>query len=95
MASVIQNHNTNLLKGLVASTAKECSCRQKFNCPLAEKCFSECLAYYAQVDRSNINQTKNYYSTCQKVSKRVTTTIPLNLEVKLKKVQNSRNISGS
>ena len=87
MASVFQNHNTNLLKGLVAST--------KFNCPLAEKCFSECLVYYAQVDRSNINQTKNYYSTCQKVSKRVTTTIPLILEVKLKKVQNSRNISGS
>ena len=66
MASVIQNHNTNLLKDPVASTAKECSCLQKFNCPLAEKCFSECLVYHAQVDRSNINQTKNYYSTWPK-----------------------------
>ena len=85
MASVIQNHNTNLLKDPVASTAKECSCLQKFNCPLAEKCFSECLVYHAQVDRSNINQTKNYYSTCQKISKSVTTTIPLILEIKFKK----------
>ena len=27
---------------------------------------SECLVYHAQVDRSNINQTKNYYGTCEK-----------------------------
>ena len=58
MASVIQYHNTNLLKDLVASTTKECSCRQKSNCPLAEKCLSECLVYHAQVDRSDINQAK-------------------------------------
>ena len=38
MASLIQNHNTNLLKDPVTSTTKECSCRQKSNCPLAEKC---------------------------------------------------------
>ena len=62
---VIQNHKTNLLKDLVASTAKECSCQQVSNCPIAEKCLSECLVYHAQVDRSNINQTKNY-GTCEK-----------------------------
>ena len=42
MASVIQKYQTNLLKDPVASTAKECSCRLKSNCPLAEKCLSEC-----------------------------------------------------
>ena len=57
MASVIQNHNTNLLKDLVASTTKKCSCRQKSNCPLAEKFLSECLVYHAQVDKSDINKT--------------------------------------
>ena len=66
MACVIQNHNTNLLKDPVASTEKECSCRQKPNCPVAEKCLSECLVYHAQVDRTDINQTKNYYGTCKK-----------------------------
>ena len=66
MASVIQNHNNNLLKDPVVSTAKECSCWQKSNCPLAEKCLSECLVYHAQVDRSDINQSKSYYGTCEK-----------------------------
>ena len=55
MASIIQKHNTNLLRDPVASTAKECSCRQKSNCPLAEKCLLECLVYHAQVDMSDIN----------------------------------------
>ena len=64
MASVMQNHNTNLLKDPGAPAAKECSYRQKSNCPLAEKCFSECLVYHAQVDRSDINETKNCYGTC-------------------------------
>ena len=64
--SVIQNHNTNILKDPVASTAKECSCWQNSNCPLAEKCLSECLLYNAQVNRSDINQTKNHYGTCKK-----------------------------
>ena len=66
MTSVIQKHNTNSLKDPVASTAKKCSCQQKSNCPLAEKCLSECLVYHAQADRSDINQTKHYYGTCEK-----------------------------
>ena len=77
MASVIQNHNTNLLKDPVASTAKECSCRQKPNCPLAEKCLSEWLVYHTQVDRSDINQPK-------KNSNSVTTAIPFLSEIKVK-----------
>ena len=54
------------MKDPVASTAEECSCRQKSNCPLAEKCLSKCLVYHVQVDRSDINQTKSYYGTCEK-----------------------------
>ena len=59
IGSVIQNHNTNLLKHPVASTAKECSFRQNSDCPLAAKCLSECLVYHAQVKRSDIDQTKS------------------------------------
>ena len=65
MANIIQNHNTTLLKDPVATTAKKFSCRQKSKCPLAQKCLSECLVYHAQVDKSDINQTKNYHGTCQ------------------------------
>ena len=66
MPNFIQNHNTVLLKSSVASTAKECSYRQKYNCSQAEKCLSECLAYHAEIDRSDINQNKNLYGSCKK-----------------------------
>ena len=69
MASVIENHNTNLLKDPVASTAKEYSSRQKPNYPLAEKWLSEPLVYHAQVHRSDINQTKSYQGTWEKFFK--------------------------
>ena len=36
-------------------------------------------------DRSDINQTKIYYDTCEKNLKERTTTIPLLLEIKVKK----------
>ena len=66
MPNFIQNHNTVLLKSSVASTAKECSYRQKYNCSQAEKCLSECLAYHAEIDRSDRNQTKNRYGFREK-----------------------------
>ena len=69
MVSVIQNHKTNSLKHSVAPTARECSYHHKSHCPLTEKCLSECLVYHTQVDRSDINQTKNYYGTCKKTFK--------------------------
>ena len=31
--------------------------------PLAEKCLTECLMYHAQVDRSDISKSKNYFDT--------------------------------
>ena len=94
MASAIQNYNTNLLKDAAAPTAKECSYRQKSNCPLAEKCLSLCLVYQAQVERSYINKLKIIMVLANKISKTVTTTILLLLKTKTKKkVQNSQNIS--
>ena len=84
------------MKDPVASAAKECSCRQKFNCPLAENCLSECLVYHPQVDRSDINQTKNYYVTCEKNFKeRYNNHITSFRNKSKEKVQNSPNISGS
>ena len=98
MASVFQNHKTNLLKDLVALTAKEFSCWQKSNFPLAEKCLSE-LVYHAQVNRSDINQTKNVKPNqtimvlAKKNSRGVIKTIRLLLEIKVKKKeQNPQNI---
>ena len=67
VASVIQNQNTNSLKDPVAPTAKEYNCRPtSSNCRLAEKSLSEDLVYHAQVNKSDINETKNYYGICEK-----------------------------
>ena len=41
MASIIQNHDTNLLKDHAAPIAKECSCRQTSNCPLAKNVYQD------------------------------------------------------
>ena len=46
MASLIQNDNTNSLKNPIVLKAKEYSCGQKSNCPIVEKCLSECLIYH-------------------------------------------------
>ena len=37
--------------------------------PLAEKCLTDCLMYHAQVDRSDISKSKNYFGTCEKYFK--------------------------
>ena len=58
---------------------------QESYCPLAEKRWSGCFVYHALVDRSDINQIKNYYGTGEKVSKRVTTATNLLLEIKVRK----------
>ena len=66
MASVIQNHNTNLLKDPTSTDTKESSCHQKPECPLDKKCLSGYLVYNASVDRLDINETKHYHGTCEK-----------------------------
>ena len=89
VASVTKNHNTSLLKDPAEPTAKARSCRQKSNCPLAEKCLLECLVYHALVAKFIMVPVKI-------TTKNVTTTIQLLLEIKVKKkVQNSKNLSGS
>ena len=66
MASVIQTHNTSLLKNPTPTDINECSCRQKAECPLDKKCSSGYIVYNALVDRLDNNKTKNYYGTCEK-----------------------------
>ena len=39
MTSVIRSHNTSLLKDSVPTDNKECNCRRKPECLLAEKCY--------------------------------------------------------
>ena len=81
------------MKDPAALTAKKCSCWQKSSCPLAEKCLSESLVYYAQVDRSDIDQTENYYGTCEKNFKECykNDTAPFRNKSK-EKVQNCQNM---
>ena len=66
MASVIRKHNTSLLKDPAPTDIKECSCRQKTECPLNKKCLSGYLVYNALVDLLDTNKTKHYYRTYEK-----------------------------
>ena len=69
MASVIRNHNTNLLKDTTPTDIKECSCHQKQEFPLEKKCLSGYLVCNASADRLDTNKTKHYYGICKKNSK--------------------------
>ena len=87
--SVIQNHSTNLFKDSTAPTARICNFRQRSNCPLYEKCLSECLVYHQ-------TKLKVVMVLVKKALKSITATIQLLLEIKMKKkVLNSQNISES
>ena len=55
MRSVIRNHDTSLLKDRTPTDIKECSCRQKTECPLDKKCLSGYLVHNALVDRLDTN----------------------------------------
>ena len=66
MASVIRNHNTSFLKDPTPTDIKECSCRQKTECPLDKKCLSGYLVYNALVDRLDTNKTKHYCGVYEK-----------------------------
>ena len=63
MASDIRLHNTSLLKDPSPTVIKECSCRQKPECPLDERCLSGYLVYNASVERLDTNEIKHYYGT--------------------------------
>ena len=70
MKSVIQNHNANLLsKQTTLIAARSCSCRQKSECPLNNKCLSERLVYKAAVSQTPSQINKYYYRTCEKTFK--------------------------
>ena len=97
MASVIQSHNTSLLKDPIPTDIKECSCRQKPKYPLDKKCLSGYLVYKSLVDGLETNQTNHYYRTCEKNFKeRYTNHTASFIEIKVKKkVLNSQNTSES
>lgn len=95
-ASVIQNHNNNLLKIPAAPTAKECSCPKNSNRPVTKNCLSKSLVYSAQVDMSGINQINNFYGTCNKNFKlRYNNNKASYRNKRTKKVQNPQNLSDS
>ena len=67
MKSVIQNHNANLLsKHNNPVTARSCSCLQKSECPLGNKCSSQSLVYKAAVSQTPSQLKKYYYGTYEK-----------------------------
>ena len=67
MKNVIQKHNSKIMEDPNPTNNKTCSCRQKSDCPLNQKCISECLVYNAAAKTST---TKNYFGTCEKSFKR-------------------------
>ena len=56
MKSVIQTHNSNVLKSHTNDMNK-CNCRDKLNCPLNGNCLQKCIVYRATVksDRGEVN----------------------------------------
>ena len=56
MKYVIQKYNSKIMEDPKPTNNKTCSCRQKSDCPLNQKCLSECLVYNAVV---NTYTTKN------------------------------------
>ena len=97
LKSTIQNHNANLLsKNSTPVAASSCSCRQKSECPLNNKCLSESLVYKAAVSQTPSQINKYYYGTCEKLSKNGTTIILLHLGIKAnRKVRNSLSTFGN
>ena len=63
MKNVIQKYNSKIMEDPIPTNNKTCSCRQQSDCPINQKCFSECLVYSAVV---NTSTKKNYFQTCEK-----------------------------
>ena len=63
MKNVIQKHNLKIMEDPKLTNNKACSCRQKSDCPLNQRCLPESLLYNAVV---NTSTTKNYLRTCEK-----------------------------
>ena len=70
MKSVIQNHNANLpSKHTTPVSALSCSCCQKSECLLNNKCLSESLVSKAAVSQTPSQINKYYYGTYEKTFK--------------------------
>ena len=80
--NVIQKHSSKIIKNPASSTIKTCDCRRKTegNCPMGGNCLSESLIY-----KSSLNTTtyECYNGTCKTLSKNVTISINVLLEINL------------
>ena len=67
LKSVIQNRNVSLLSKHTTPVAVcSCSCSQKSECLLNNKCLSEGLVYKSAVSQTPSKINKYYYGTCEK-----------------------------
>ena len=67
LKSVIQNRNASLLsKHTTPVAVRSCSCSQKSECLLNNKCLSEGLVYKSAVSQTPSKISKYYYGTCEK-----------------------------
>ena len=80
--NVIQKHSSKIIKNPASSTIKTCDCHRKTegNCPMDGNCLSESLIY-----KTSLNTTtyECYNSTCKTLSKNVTRSINVLLEINL------------
>ena len=87
LKSVIQNRNVSLLsKHTTPVAVRSCSCSQKSECLLNNKCLSEGLVYKSAVSQTPSKINKYCYGTCEKkLSKNGTTITLLHLGIKANK----------
>ena len=64
MNNVIRKHNSKIINNPAPSTAKNCNCCLKTDCPMDGDFLSECLICKASV-RTTAN--KYYYGTCENI----------------------------
>ena len=76
MNNVIRKHYSKIMKN------PTCNCRRKTDYSMDGNCLSECLIYKASVSTFNNNY---YYGSCEILSKNVTITINVLLEINLMK----------
>ena len=57
MGSVNNNHNQKIIPMKSKTNNRKCNCREKNkpNCPIPDKCATECIVYKATVQSTNAN----------------------------------------
>ena len=93
MNIVIRKHNSKIMKNPAPSISKTCNCRRKTDCPMDGNSLSECLISKAYFSTTT---NKYFYGTCEKLSKNVTKTMNVLLEINLvKEILNCPSMYGN